>query len=116
MEYIPGNLLVPYQCSEASEIGSEEFLEHRRPGLAKAAENSRTRACLDTFELAIELWSKKRGRFSRSTFGRDKERIRQNLTSPWKIKIWKKVSISNILSGWMLLESNNTGSGGPLKL
>lgn len=37
-------------------------------------------------------------------------------TSPWKIKIWKNVSMSKIRSGCIELVSKSTGSGGPLKL
>ena len=35
---------------------------------------------------------------------------------PWVSATWKNVSISRILSGWMLEVSSSTGSGGPEKL
>ena len=31
------------------------------------------------------------------------------LTSPWKMRMWKKVSSSRIRSGWILRESSKTG-------
>jgi hypothetical protein len=35
------------------------------------------------------------------------------MVSPWKMRIWKKVSMRRILSAWMEEVSSSTGSGGP---